>query len=258
MGLTYSPYNNDGTCKSQDQVTKDFASISGYGFVRIYGTDCNQVETVLTAAKGKGMKVFAGITNISQLQSEINIIIKACKSSWDEIMTVSIGNELVNSNAASPAQVNSAIKSARLLLNSAGYNGKVVTTDTFVAYMNNPTLCQETDFIAANCHAFFDGGVQASDAGSFVKTQAGNVAKACGGKQVIITESGWPSGGQPNKAGVPSPANQKAAISSLQSAFASNPGDLVLFTAFNDKWKKNTATTFGAEQFWGILGDAPA
>jgi len=31
-----------------------------------------------------------------------------------------------------------------------------------------------------------------------------------------------------------------------------------LYNMFNDAWKKDSATTFGAEKFWGIHGDAPA
>ncbi|TKA68405.1 hypothetical protein B0A55_08742 [Friedmanniomyces simplex] len=252
--LSYSPYNSDQSCKSQDQVNTDFNVISGYGMIRIYGTDCGQTATVLTAAKAKGMKLFAGVYDVNNVDAEVQLIINAANGDWSDFDTVAIGNEGVNDGRYSVGQVVSAIGTARSMLQAAGYSGKVVTVDTFVAMIANPQLCQASDYAAANCHAFFDGGVTAEDAGQFVLNQAQRVSEACGGKDTMITETGWPSDGETNGQAVPSPENQVAAVHSIRTAFSSN---IVLFSAFNDKWKQNTASTFGAEQYWGIYGDAP-
>lgn len=144
QGIVYSPYNNDGTCKSQDQVNADFAKINGYGMVRIYGTDCDQVNTVKTAATAKGMKLFVGIFDINSVQAEADKIIAAVKGDWSSIDTVSVGNELVNAGGSVSAVV-AAVNSARSILNAAGYSGPVVTVDTFVAMIANPELCQCSD-----------------------------------------------------------------------------------------------------------------
>ncbi|GAB7352094.1 hypothetical protein MBLNU459_g2594t1 [Dothideomycetes sp. NU459] len=248
-GLSYSPYNADGTCKTQDQVNSDFESISGYSFIRSYGTDCNQVETILTAASAKGMKLFAGIFDITQVSSSVATIISAANGDWSNIHTVSIGNEGVNDGSYTVDAVVSAIGTAKSLLSAAGYTGSVVTVDTFVAMIANPELCDASDYAAANAHPFFDGGVEAANAGPWVLEQMQRVSNACNGKNTWITETGWPTQGQTNNKAVPSSENQKAAISSIQSSLASN---VVLFTAFNDMWKTNTAYTYGAEQYWGI------
>ncbi|EMD00339.1 glycoside hydrolase family 17 protein [Baudoinia panamericana UAMH 10762] len=253
--LSYSPYNTDQSCKSHDQITTDFDAISGYGMIRIYGTDCNQTATVLSAAGSKNMKVFAGIYDITQVNSEVQQIIDAANGNWNQIHTVAVGNEGVNNGAYSVAAVVAAIDSARNQLKAAGYTGNVVTVDTFVAMIANPELCQASDYAAANCHAFFDGGVTADEAGKFVLAQAQRVSEACGGKDTMITESGWPSNGETNNLAVPSPENQVAAINSLKAAFTNN---IVLFSAFNDYWKHDNPGTFGAEHYWGILGNAPS
>lgn len=249
QGIVYSPYNNDGTCKSQDQVTADFAKITGYGLVRIYGTDCDQVNTVKTAATAKGMKLFVGIFDINSVEAQAATIIAAVKGDWSSIDTVSVGNEIVNAGG-SVAAVVAAVNTARTVLKAAGYTGPVVTVDTFVAMIANPELCQCSDYAAANAHAFFDGGVTAENAGQFVLEQSQRVASACGGKKVVITESGWPWQGATNGAAVPSKENQKAAIDSIKSKFSEN---IILFTAFDDLWKENTAATHGAECYWGFV-----
>ncbi|KAK3646748.1 Cell surface mannoprotein mp65 [Elasticomyces elasticus] len=252
--LSYSPYNSDGTCKSQDQVNSDFGIISGYSMVRTYGTDCNQADTVLAAAKAKGMKLFAGVFDVNNVNAEVQKIIDAASGDWSHVDTVAIGNEGVNNGAYSVDQVVQAIGTARSMLHDAGYSGKVVTVDTFVAMIANPQLCEASDYAAANCHPFFDGGVTAEEAGDFVLNQMQRVSEACGGKDTMITETGWPSGGDTNGKAVPSQENQVAAVNSIRTAFSSN---IVLFSAFNDKWKQNNAGTFGAEHYWGIYGDAP-
>ncbi|KZF18913.1 glycoside hydrolase family 17 protein [Xylona heveae TC161] len=251
-GLSYSPYNDDGSCKSQDQVNGDFDKIDGYDLVRIYGVDCNQVSTVLSAAKGKGMKLFAGLFDISNVDGDIQTIVSAANGDWSSFDTVAVGNELLNSKSASADDVVNAIKTARGLLNGAGFSGSVVTVDTAAAITSNTELCDASDYVALNCHAFFDDNVEASGAGPYVLSQAQEVSAACNNKKTVITESGWPSQGDSNGKAVPSTENQKSAIDSLKNSFSSN---LILFTAFNDMWKKNNAGTFNAEQYWGILSD---
>jgi exo-beta-1,3-glucanase (GH17 family) len=257
FGIVYSPYNADGTCKSQTQVTKDFEAINGYSRVRIYGTDCNQVSNVLTAAKAKGMKLFAGVYDINALSTEIATIISAARGDWSQFETISIGNELVNSGSASASAVVAAITTARGLLKAAGYSGNVVTVDTLVASRANPSLCDASDFCAVNCHPFFDGGVTASESGKFLTTMIPTLQSklANSNQQIVITETGWPWQGETNGKAVPSLENQSSALSSIKSAFTSSPGSIILFTAFNDMWKKNTAAQFGAEQYWGMGGN---
>lgn len=223
--------------------------------VRLYGVDCNQLSTVGSAAIAKGMKIFAGVYDISQTASEIASIIAAFGSNWSNVHTVSVGNELINTGAASVPQVVAAIGTARGLLSAAGYSGPVVTVDTWDAIIANPALCQASDYAAANAHAFFTPTVVASGAGAYVLGCAQAVSQACGGKNTMITESGWPSQGSANGVAVPSEANQQAAIASLKSTFSDN---LILFNAYNDLWKQNNAYTFGAEQYWGIYGTSTA
>ncbi|KAJ9620947.1 Cell surface mannoprotein mp65 [Taxawa tesnikishii (nom. ined.)] len=249
-GITYSPYNADGTCKTQDQVSSDFEKISGYDMVRLYGTDCNQVSTIYTAATAKGMKLFAGVYDITQTSSSIQQIIDVANGDWSAFHTIAIGNEGVNNGQYTVEAVTSAIGTARSLLKAAGYTGPVVTVDTFVAMIANPALCQASDYAAANAHAFFDGGVTAQDAGPWLLEQMQRVSSACGGMNTWITETGWPTQGNSNNKAVPSKENQDAAISSIKENVSSN---VILFTAFNDLWKSDNAGTYGCEKYWGML-----
>ncbi|KAK2746279.1 hypothetical protein FQN55_005707 [Onygenales sp. PD_40] len=255
VGICYAPYRSDGNCKSAKEVNDDFSKLTDYTFIRFYGVDCEQVPKIVSAAKANNKQVFAGIFNIKDLDKELKTLIDGAKSSWSTISTVSIGNELINSGQASVGEVVNAINKARSVLRAAGYQGPVVTVDTFNALIAHPELCRASDYCAANCHAFFDPNTPAANAGDFVKQQAALVSKAAGGnKKTIITESGWPHSGQPNGKAIPSKSNQQMALQSLKAKFeADDDVGLFLFSAFDDAWKKDSGATFGAEKFWGLL-----
>lgn len=236
-------------------MEQDFKSIStDYTLIRTYGTDCDQVANILTVAKARNNKLFTGIFDINNLESQVDTIVKAAGGDWSAFHTISVGNELVNSGTASVATVVAAIGTVRGLLKTAGYTGNVVTVDTLVAARGNPSLCDASDYCAVNCHPYFDGNVAAADAGKFLTTQIPTLQEKLANKQqkVVVAESGWPWKGQPNGAAVASLANQEVAISSIKTAFASDPGSVILLSAFNDKWKKNGPGQFEAEQYWGM------
>ncbi|KAI4277715.1 MAG: hypothetical protein LQ337_001589, partial [Flavoplaca oasis] len=252
-GVSYSPYNADNSCKSTQQVATDFTKLSGYDVIRLYGTDCNQVSNVMAATKGSNVKFFLGIFDLAQVQKEAETISNAVKGDWSRVNAVSVGNEMVN-KGTDPGTVIGAIGQARNALKGHGYNGPVASVDTMVAMTNHPEICKASDFCAINCHAFFDGKIPAEKSGEFIKGWVDKIGKATG-KTVVVTETGWPTQGDTNGAAVPSPENHRAAMKSIQGAFSNN---VIFYSAYNDMWKKNGQGTFNAEQYWGIMGNAPS
>uniref|UniRef100_A0A093VB11 Putative family 17 glucosidase SCW4 n=1 Tax=Talaromyces marneffei PM1 TaxID=1077442 RepID=A0A093VB11_TALMA len=253
-GISYSPYKADSTCKNQDEVSNEIKKLRQFSFVRFYGIDCDQAETVTNAARQNDMRVFAGLYNIDDIERDLKKIIEAADGDWSTFHTVSIGNELVNRGAKSPEEVVGAVNSARTILRRAGYQGPVVTVDTFNQMIAHPELCDESDYCAANCHAFFDSNQTPENAGPYVLEQARHVSQATkhGNKPVLITETGWPSAGEPNGNAVPSRHNQMIAFKSLRRSFPQ--GGVVFFSAFDDKWKQDNAWTFDTEKHWGLYG----
>lgn len=262
FGVAYAPYNADGSCKSATQVMSDFGVIgASYGMVRVYGVDCNQIPAVYAAAKANNLKVMYGIFSIDNLGDQIATLTAGINSDWSNVDTVSVGNELVNNGQASPQQMLDAVAAARKLLTASGWTGPVVTVDTFVAALAHPELCSGSDYCAVNIHPFFDPNTPAEKAGTFVVNMVQALREKLGNPtaRVRVTESGWPWQGSANGQAVPGVDQQTAAFNSIKAAFATNPQDMVLFSAFNDRWKKAEAVTYYAEQYWGIgTADAPS
>ena len=62
---------------------------------------------------------------------------------------------------------------------------------------------------------------------------------------IYKTETGWPSAGGAAGKAVPSVENQKVAIKTIVETQGKN---VILFSAFDDKWKPDTAATHGTEK----------
>jgi exo-beta-1,3-glucanase (GH17 family) len=121
------------------------------------------------------------------------------------------------------------------------------------ATLINPTLADNSDYAAVNCHPFFDPNTAPAGAGEFIQTQINLLKAKLSNKNqnIVITETGYPHCGSANGAAVPSLSNQATALSSIKSTFSSG---IVILSAFDDSWKTNSAGTFGAEQCWGVGG----
>ncbi|KAI0599657.1 glycoside hydrolase superfamily [Biscogniauxia sp. FL1348] len=256
-GITYSPYKGSGGCKSADEVDTDFALFAkDHGVIRLYGVDCDQVASAYKAAKKYGNKLFLGIFDISNVDQAVSTMSAGVNNDWAVVDTVSVGNELVNNGGASVDQSLGALSQARSALRAAGYQGPVVVVDTFVAVLAHPELCDQSDYCAVNVHPFFDPNTGANQAGSFVTSTVDRIRSRISdkNKRIVVTETGWPWQGNANGAALPGMDQQASALASIKGAYKSNANDLILFTAFNDLWKKPEAGTFMAEQFWGMGG----
>jgi len=128
------------------------------------------------------------------------------------------------------------------LNNDVGYNGPISTVHTWVNVMNNPALC-DADRVTVNAHAFYDGNVQAADAGNFIiDTVLPSIKRACAQypavNNIVITESGWPSRGGNFGVAVPSLANEQAALANLNCA--SKSVSIIAFEAEDSTWKSGS------------------
>jgi len=256
--LVYSPYHNDGTCKSASDVSTDLNSVmSGYAGVRLYGVDCNQVPNVLAVARKMNFKVMLGIYDITQAAADATTIVSAVGGDWSVVHSIGSGNEVVNKAILSGQDGNAAVAQSlaaaevvRGIVKAAGFTGPVVTPDVFHRFTEFPALCGSESWVAINCHPFFDGGITADQSGTFYTNNVAKVKSACG-KNVLVTETGWPTQGMNNGVAVPSKDNQNTVVSQGGSAL---DNDYIVLGAFNDMWKQNNAATFDAEQYWGVHG----
>ena len=251
FGIDYELIGSNG-CKTQSEMNSEFPFIASQGFskIRFYDIGCD-LSVATAAASAAGLQVTLGLNTIGDVAGDLATLIGMIKGNWGPVDTVVIGNEVVNSGG-DPNAVASAVTAAVGILQGAGFTKNVVAVDAFDAHTKYPQICQASSYCAVNAHAYFDPSAAAGDAGTWVQKMIAPIISAHPDKAVIVTESGWPYQGNANGAAIPSVANQQAAISSLKSAFASNPGGLFLFQAYDAYYK--SPGPLGVEQFFGIYG----
>lgn len=251
----YTPYANDGNCKTADAVASDVAGIKAKGFtsIRLYATDCDGPQNVGAAAAKEGLKLILGIwvdeSGIgANTDKQVETLTAWGKDQWDLVEMVVAGNEAMFYGYTSAEGLAAFVNDVRSKFRAAGYNGPVGTSEvpgTFIGHAD--VLCPAVDYAAANIHPFFDTSVSAEGAGDYVVMQLDNVAKACGYKmEAYNLESGWPSLGSPNGLAIPGAEDQKVAIKSIMEKAG---GKTAIFSYENDSWK--APGEFGVEQHWG-------
>lgn len=252
MGMTYSPYTNQGGCQPKDQVLKDVAMIKQKGFthVRVYSTDCNSLEYIGEAAKQHGLKMIIGVfissTGISGAQEQVTAITKWAQ--WDLVTLIVVGNEAIQNGYTDASSLAGFISSCKSSFSAAGYSGQITTTEPInVWQQSGSALCGAVDILGANLHPFFNADVSPEKAGSFVRAQIKDLEAVCN-KDVINLETGWPSQGSPNGKAIPGTAQQAAAIRALVEEVGSQS---VFFSYSNDLWKD--AGDFDVERYWGCI-----
>lgn len=259
--ITYSPYNDDSSCKDAGTVMSDLSMLSGKGVkaVRIYGTDCNSIQTVQPACQQLGLKIDqgfwigpAGVDSIDDgVQSLISWVQQNNNNDWSIFQTITVGNEAVYGGYIDAATLLGKIKSVKSTLRSAGWGGSVTTAEPPQTYLGYTDLCTDTDgvdYIGVNAHPYFDPSSSPETAGDFVLTQLSTVQGACNNRPAQITETGYPSAGNTNGNNVPNKENQATAIANIMKAL-NNGG--VMFTTFNDAWK--APGPYNVEQHFGII-----
>lgn len=253
-GITYSPYTKSGQCKTASEVASDIAKLRSFNLIRLYSVDCSGIQNVVSAMSSS-QKLYLGVWSIDNLDSDLSNMAQQVNSGsrgWNAVHTVAIGNELVNAGTKTASQVRNAVNEARqwFKLNAPSYNGYIVTVDTLAAVMADSLMCDISDYLAVNCHPYFSG-VEALTSGSWLKQQVAQLKSHCNnGKDILVTESGWPSFGNTVGEAVPSLQNQFSAVRSLGNVMGS---EVIMFTMYNDYWKN--PGSWNVEQHWGIYGD---
>ncbi|KAH6918259.1 glycoside hydrolase superfamily [Coprinopsis sp. MPI-PUGE-AT-0042] len=258
-GLTVSnsPSSSSYTCRSQQQWNDvvNNAKNNGFKSIRILGFDCDALNRAATAAASAGLTVLAGIWiegSVASAATSIRNDVEAFRVAVSRFGAgrfrgLTIGNE----NNDNPSTIINKVNEMRSYLRSVGVNTPVSTVHTWVHIRANRVLCNG-DFVGANAHAFFDGNFAASQTGDFVfKTVIPELKKACPGKTIFITESGWPSRGASNGRAIASVADAKSALLNLNCACRDDRGvSVYAFEGDDQNWKGNDR-----ERSFGVLGN---
>jgi GPH family glycoside/pentoside/hexuronide:cation symporter len=248
-GLCFSPYQegqNIGDSLSEKQIRRRMEIIAPHTqWVRSFScTDGN--ELIPRIAREKGLKTMVGAwlgTDKSKNEAEIAQLIQLAKEGLVDIAVV--GNEVLLRNELTEEEVLGFLKRVKQALP----NLPVSYVDTYYQLSQRPEILASCDLVLANCYPFWEG-CDIDQAPVYLKKMY-EVAKSAGkGKEVIITETGWPDSGDKMHAAEPTPENaMKYLIAANEWAKKENIS-LFTFSSFDEPWKVHHEGEVG--QSWGI------
>ncbi|MDP2100361.1 MAG: exo-beta-1,3-glucanase [Methylobacter sp.] len=256
-----------------DKLVKDtpFRCIMTYGVI-------NGLEHTFAAAEARHLKVIAIIwldDDITVNSRSISAGIEAAKAYPNTIIKLSCGSEVrTRHNYAFDGEISRCISALR----EAGVAQPITTIDTWWEWCNRESPCHITNFgtqvdwIGINVFPWWENKYSdtlpctpANKAADFHIARIGQVRKTYPGKEVMLTEFGWPNGPEgsieSNKftqqpCSIASKKNQALVVKSTFKKLAAKGWSGTVFEAFSENWKTGDEGDFG--RFWGICqGDPP-
>lgn len=251
--ITYSPFNNDRSCRTPANIKSDIKQIADKHFkaIRIYAPDCSYevIQAIGEACEIYKLQIVLGVfiddTKFVNANKQLETLIKWNK--WHLVDLFVVGNEAVFGLKCTGTELASYIAEVKVKVRAAGYNGPVTTAETLNIFESEyKHLCSVIDAVGLNIHPFFNPSVTADKAGDFVVSQLKIAIDLCGGnKPGFVLEAGWPNSGEANGAAIPGKSEQAVAIASIKE----KSKNTVFFTWTNDGWKPPGA--FGVEPNFG-------
>lgn len=255
-GLNFSAFKagqSPGTppCLSEAQIRERIGIIAPYTtWIRTFGTG-NCLDQAGRIAQEFGLKVAMQAwlsRDVTSNQDQMARLIAEAQNGRVDLAIV--GSEVLYRGDLTENQLLSYITQFR----NAVPGVKVATSDTYTELLAHPAVIAAGDVVLPTIYSFWEGhSIDIAMGQTHLAWQ--RVRSAAGGREVIVAEAGWPSGGNPVRNAVPSPANQSRFFKSLVSWSKANSIALFVFSAFDEAWKANTGEgAVGAT--WGIFNEA--
>ncbi|MBE0572141.1 MAG: glycosyl hydrolase [Ignavibacteriaceae bacterium] len=248
-GISFSAYlenQSPGSLISEEQIETRMKIIKPYvKWVRSFScVDGN--EHIPKIAHKHGIKTLVGAwlgNDKEKNEKEIESIIKVAKDGYADI--VAIGNEVLLRGDLTEDEIIKHIQKVKQEVT----NVPVGYVDAYYEFVNHPLICSVCDVILANCYPFWEG-YPLEHSLSYLKNMYYQAVSAAKGKKVIISETGWPNVGTPDRNAVPSYEN---ALSYFINAFSwanQENIDIFYFSSFDETWKIEKEGDVGA--YWGL------
>ena len=248
-GICFSPYvegQGPGTELGEDQIRERMKIIQPYvRWIRSFScTEGN--ELIPKVAAESGIKTMVGVwldDDREHNELELANAIELAKAGHANILAV--GNEVLLRGDLSEDELIDYINRAK----QAAPGIDVGYVDAYFLFVNHPRVTEACDVILANCYPFWEG-CPAEHSLLYMKEMYRRAVHAANGKKVIISETGWPNVGTPEKGAVPSFENAiKYFINTYQWAEEENI-EIFYFSSFDETWKVDAEGDVGA--YWGI------
>lgn len=250
-GISFSPYMegqdpNDEVHISEQQIADRLEVIRPYThWIRTFSTTHGNQE-VPRIAHEKQLKTMVGVWIDADLKNnaiEIESVIQIAKAGHADM--IAIGNEVLLREDLEVEQLIAYIQQVK----AAVPHIPVGYVDAYYMFVNYPEIVDVCDVIFANCYPFWEH-CSIDIAVEYMKKMYELAKSHAKGRQVVISETGWPTKGELYGGAVPSYENaMRYFIHTLE--WVNQEGiQLFYFSSFDEVWKISQEGEYGA--YWGL------
>jgi len=251
-GVNFGPYLKDqdpasGTPVPASQLDSLMKIVAPHTrWIRTFGCT-NGLQEAGRIAHENGLKAACGAwlsSNSQANEDEIANLIVAANNGWVDLAIV--GSEvLVRGDLTETALLEYIDRVRDAIPDSV----PVTTADVDDILLRHPNVISVVDLVFANYYPFWTG-IKLDNALAAVHSSYQRLIYVSGGKQVVVSETGWPSCGTSIGNAVPSPENAGQYFVYVASWARANDVDVFYFEAFDERWKVHHEGPQGA--CWGI------
>ena len=248
-GISFSAYlenQSPGSQITEQQIETRMKIIQPYvKWVRSFSCiDGN--EFIPKIAHKYGLKTLVGAwlgNDKEKNEIEIESIIKVAKAGYADI--IAVGNEVLLRGDLTEDEIINHVQKVKMEIP----NVPVGYVDAYFEFVNHPRLCNISDVILANCYPFWEG-YPLEHSLAYLKNMYHSAVNAARGKKVIISETGWPNLGTPDRKAVPSYENALIYFINAFTWANQEKVDIFYFSSFDETWKIEKEGDVGA--YWGL------
>jgi len=250
-GLDFSPYMdgqdpNQGSQVSEAQLRARMAIIAPYAqWIRTFGCGSG-LEKAGQVAHELGLKAAVGAWlsgDLAANEQQITCLIAVGQAGQADMLIV--GSEVLLRNDLTESQLIGYINQVKQAVPGV----PVATADVYGELIGHPSVLAAGDVALANFYPYWEG-TDVQQAMASLQSGYQQVKAVAGGKQVLVSETGWPSGGSPFGNAVPSPENAAFYFRSFVSWARAGGVGYFYFEAFDETWKASYEGPQGAH--WGV------
>ena len=250
-GLNFSPYMdgqdpNLGSVVSAAQIRERIAIIAPYTeWIRTFGLSAG-LEQIPAIAKEFGLKTAVGawlgadtVTNTTEVDNLIDLAANG------QVDLAIIGSEVLLRGDLSEVALINYIEQFRAAVPQV----PVTTADVYTELLQHPNVMDASDVIFVNYYPYWEGRDINQAIEHLHACQKDMLARA-GGKELIVSETGWPSAGDTLGDAVPSVENACYYFLNFVSWARAEGVSYFYFAAYDELWKANHEGPQGAH--WGV------
>ncbi|MHB9080399.1 MAG: dockerin type I domain-containing protein [Pirellulaceae bacterium] len=259
-GLNFSPYTDldEDPDYGSGQVTPNelqqrMEAVSPKAtWLRTFGCTGDLEEAGRIAHElGNSVAVGAWInSDLATNETEIDSLVEQAIQGHADMVIV--GSEVLYRDDVPEETLIGYINDVKGRLTDAGISIPVTTADIYGSLLDHPAVIDAVDVVLANYYPFWER-VSIDTAVARLHRSHLLLQTMAGGKEVIVSETGWPSDGEQVGDAVPSPENAAFYFLNFVSWARDNNVKYFYFEAYDEPWKIKNEGSRGAH--WGIFSD---